>query len=90
MSNGLGKDFYLSYTPDIYPADQVIINGHPTRPPRYYDKLYDSEEPDQMATIKDRRILQMEKHAADNTPARLAEREQVKLAQLKQLKRELK
>ncbi len=88
MSNGIGKDFYLSYTSDIYPRDSVVINGHETRPPRYYDNLYDAEQPDLMEDIKNRRVQNMEKYAADNTPARLAERKQVKLAQLSQLKRD--
>ena len=88
-SNGIGKDHYLSYTGDIYPNDSVVINGHETRPPRYYDNLFKAEDPHTMETIQDRRIQQMRKHAADNTPDRLAEREKVKQAQLNQLKREL-
>jgi hypothetical protein len=88
MSNGIGKEFYRNYTSDIYPGDHVVINGHSTRPPRYYDNLFDQEKPDQMEIIKDRRNKNMEKHAKDNTPERLAERESVKLAQLKLLKRD--
>ncbi len=88
MSNGIGRDFYNCYTSDIYPADSVVINGHETRPPRYYDNLYDAEQPGIMEDIKNRRIKNMEKHRSDNTPARLAEREKVKMAQLKQLKRD--
>jgi hypothetical protein len=88
MSNGIGMDHYHRYTSDIYPADHVVINGHETRPPRYYDDLYAAQEPASMEEIKDRRIKQMELHAADNTPSRLREREKVKMAQLQMLKRE--
>lgn len=88
MSNGIGRDFYLSYTSDIYPADHVVINGFETRPPRYYDNLFDAEQPSDMEEIKDRRIEKMRKHSADNTPARLEDRKKVKLAQLKLLKRD--
>ncbi len=88
-SNGIGKDHYTRYRSDIYPGDRVVINGYQARPPRYYDKLFDSEEPDIMEEIKDRRIKGMQKHKADNTPARLCEREKVKLAQITNLKREI-
>lgn len=88
-SNGLGKEFYEKYKTDIYPQDRVIVRQHETRPPRYYDYLFDAEEPNIMEEIKNRRIIEMQKHEADNTPARLRDREKVKLAQLKQLKRVL-
>lgn len=88
MSNGIGLDFYNKYTDDIYPADHVVINGYETRPPRYYDDLYDASSPIQMEEIKSRRVDQMSRHVADNTPDRLKQREKVKMAQIKILKRE--
>lgn len=88
QSNGIGKEHYNNYHSDIYPADHVIINGHATRPPRYYDDLYDIQEPTSMENIKARRINNQEKHKKDNTPGRLLEREKVKMAQLQQLKRD--
>ena len=88
MSNGIGKEHITEYMSDVYPRDFVVINGHKTRPPRYYDNLYELEEPATMAAIKDRRCEEMESHKADNTPGRLAQREKVKLAQLAMLKRE--
>ena len=89
MSNGIGKDFYHNYRSDMYPRDTVVINGYERRPPRYYDNLYDAEEPDQLEAIKNKRVEGLAKHAADFTPARLRDREKVKLAQLKLLKRDL-
>lgn len=88
MSNGIGGEHFNQYKSDIYPADHVIINGYETRPPRYYDNLYDAENPESMESIKEKRILSMSKHAADNTPARRREREEVKLAQLNKLIRD--
>ena len=89
MSNGIGKDFYNKYRNDMYPRDSMVINGFEKRPPRYYDNLYDAEEPAQMEAIRNSRIERMQDHAADYTPARLLDREKVKLAQISQLKREL-
>jgi hypothetical protein len=88
MSNGIGKDFFEKYQGDIYPQDQVIINGYPTRPPRYYDDLFEQEAPATMEAIKLKRQEQYDLHRADNTPARLKQREAVKQAQLSMLKRE--
>lgn len=88
MSNGIGLEFYNEYRSDMYPRDSVVINGHEVRPPRYYDELYKLEEPELMEEIKEKRIQEMARHVADNTPDRLRERERVKQAQLKMLKRE--
>ncbi len=89
MSNGIGLEFFNKYSSDIYPADHVIINGHQTRPPRYYDDLYDAQDPAGMENIKDIRVKNMEKYEADNTPDRLEAKEAVKLAQIRNLKREI-
>lgn len=88
MSNGIGKDHYLNYTLDMYPRDTVVINGFDRRPPRYYDDLYDQEQPDLMEEIRQKRVERMHTHRKDNTPQRLEQREKVKMAQLNQLKRE--
>jgi hypothetical protein len=88
MSRGIGEKHYHRYTGDMYPRDSVVINGHETRPPRYYDELYKLEAPATLEAIKDKRCEQMELHQADNTRARLVAREKVKLAQLSMLKRE--
>ena len=88
MSNGIGGSHCSKFIDDMYPRDYVMINGHKTRPPRYYDQIFEKMEPATMAAIKDRRLQNFEKHAADNTPSRLLAREKVKMAQLQMLKRE--
>lgn len=84
---GLGYSFFRKYQADIYPWDEVIVNAHPQRPPRYYDSLFEEKEPEIFETIKELRCANMEKHKKDNTRARLAQREKVKLAQISKLKR---
>ncbi len=86
---GLGKNFLTKYMDDIYPWDEVIVNGHPTRPPRYYDNQFELSEPEQMELIRQRRIQVMENHIKDNTRPRLAQREAVKKAQTNKLTREI-
>lgn len=84
---GIGKSFLEQFGSDVYPWDEVIVNGFPQRPPRYYDNLYEHDQPEDMERIRADRIQRMEKHASDNTRARLAAKEKVKTAQSSKLKR---
>lgn len=54
MSNrpGIGHDWFQKYWRDVYPRDQVIINGKPSKPPRYYDQLLERIDPDMLAEVK--------------------------------------
>lgn len=84
---GIGHDFLSLYLSDVFPSDECIVNGHPTRPPRYYDNIYELSEPEQMETIRAQRIKIMEHYLPDNTRPRLRDKETVKIAQTKSLKR---
>lgn len=79
MSNrpGLGRFYYERYKHEIYPRDEVIVNGRAQRPPRYYDKLWEDENPDSMREIRRRRAAANAARAGDQTPERLATRERV-------------
>jgi hypothetical protein len=89
LKPGIGAGWLQEYVDDVYPWDEVIVNGHPTKPPRYYDKLYELDELEAMELIRRRREKDAKRRAKDNTPARLHAREKVKLAQAKQLTRRL-
>ena len=84
---GLGKTFFDEYQEDIFPHDECVVNGHPTRPPRYYDGIWEDQDPDSMELIKEQRIEAMSKFAHDNTRPRLAQREEVQQAKVKLLPR---
>jgi hypothetical protein len=91
MSNrpGIGADYFHRFGSDIYPLDEVIVNSHPTKPPRYYDKLFEIDNPEAMEEIREQRNDAREQYAHDNTRARLRAKEAVKTAQVEQLKRGL-
>lgn len=74
---GIGRGFFDDFKTSMYPHDRVIVNGKPAKPPRYYDKLYEKIEPDNMELIKTQRELDATLRYLDNTPARLAVREKV-------------
>ena len=38
---GIAKTWLDKFLTDVYPHDRVIVRGHETKPPRYYDKRYE-------------------------------------------------
>lgn len=82
-AKGLGNSWLTAYKSDVYPRDEVIVHGQIIPPPTYYDRQLSTLE---ITPIKERRKAKA-KLSPDNTPARLEARERVKLAQIKQLKR---
>ena len=58
MSNkgGIGQSYYENHKDEIYALDEIILaNGQKIKPPRYYDKLYDLEKPEELDIIKTKR-----------------------------------
>ncbi len=86
---GIGKSWYDKYKTDLFPRDECVIAGRIMKPPRYYAKMYQQEEPEQYEQIIKLREKFYEKHKQDSTWQRLGQREKVKHAQLTQLPRQL-
>lgn len=100
---GIGSDWYDAFHMDAFPSDFVIMDGEKRPIPRYYAKklekavqeLKDKREldkdyrPTQLEEVKDERKINARKHAGNNTPERLAVREEVLRLRLQQLHREL-
>lgn len=84
---GLGYEYFRRYWREMYPRDEVIVRGHPAKPPRYYDELLRQESPEMYERVKEARIRRAIEHAEDNTPDRLVVREKVKNAQFARLYR---
>lgn len=80
---GIGRPFLDKYKNDVYGYDRVLIRGHLSKPPTFYDRCLETLDPDEYArTLKKR--LKVKRHmllhrAADNTPERLDVRERCKL-----------
>jgi len=89
MSKGIGKRWLQIYHEDVYRHDHVISRGVKRRPPKYYDSEQKRRQPDRMEEIKYQRELNAQTTAHDATPERLAVRETVHLAKLRNLKRDL-
>lgn len=99
---GIGKGWYEKFKADVYPHDRVIVRGYPTRPPRFYDEQLGREDRSTLERLKIKRekengnrfvtdVLSDGRRirVADNSFPRLAVKEEVKKAQLKNLVRPL-
>jgi hypothetical protein len=86
---GIGKDWFDKYYNDLYPHDNVIINGKTFKVPRFYDKKYEEMEEKRFKEIKGKRIKDAMYWASDNTTERLEVKEKCKKRKLDLLERKL-
>lgn len=86
---GLGALWYQKFRTDVTTGDSVILEGQAMRPPRYYDKILSLENPVLSEETRMQRYETSLKYQEENTPERLATREQVTLARLNLKKRSL-
>lgn len=84
---GIGKEWFDKYKDDVYPSDELIVNSRITRPPRFYDDLYQIENDVVFREIKEERRRQQRDNKWNETRERLKVREKVKNAQINFLKR---
>lgn len=84
---GIGKKWFEQFASDVYPSDFVVVNGKKLKPPKYYDGLFEVEDPDAFNKIKGERRKSAKQHIDNNTPERLIIRERVQLNKLARLER---
>jgi hypothetical protein len=89
LKPGIGATWYEKYKSDVYPSDQVIIRNKETKPPRYYDKLFNRTNPLEFEAIQHNREKAAKEKFQDNTLERLQVKEKVTEAKLNLLKRKL-
>lgn len=71
---GIGKEWYDKYQSDLYNHDKCVVDdSFIARPPKYYDRLYDLQQPMHFASIKRKRAA-----AAKVNPENTSERREVK------------
>jgi hypothetical protein len=89
LKPGIGADWFKRFHTDVYPHDHVVVNGRTSKPPRFYDGQLEKMFPDLYDDVKHARFREAMLHLEDNTPDRLAVKEQVAQAKLSKLKRTL-
>ena len=70
---GIGSDWFAKFAGDVFPSDEVIVRGKATKPPRYYDNLFEVAEPEVAARVQAAR--RDNRSREDETPDRLSVRE---------------
>lgn len=93
MSNrpGIGRNWIEKYQTDTFPDDFIILDGKRFPVPDYYLRRLKDEDPKLYEEIKSDRVTKMEskQFAENSTPERLEVREKVKLASVKQKRKDL-
>lgn len=84
---GIGANWLRKYTSDVYPRDYVVVDGVKCKPPRYYDRIMERDNPALFEALQPDRVKSADIRAPDNTVERLKVRETVTLASINKLKR---
>lgn len=57
---GIGRQYYDEHKDEVYINQEIFLSnnkgGFKTRPPKYFDRLYESEHPEEMKEMKERRM----------------------------------
>lgn len=97
---GIGNNWIKKYSTDVYPSSEIINNGKRLTVPKYYDKIYAKDNPQQFELIKQERIKNIYRPIEyqrldgktvkidDNSDYRLRIREKNKLDKVNRLNRE--
>lgn len=89
LKPGIGYGWYKQFSSDIYPHDYVVINGRETRPPKFYDKKFADDFPEDFEALQFQRFVDAVDRFDDNTDDRLCVKEQVLEAKFSRLKRNI-
>jgi len=85
---GIASDWYDLFKRDLE-KDFLTMRGQKMRPPRFYDRCLHRDDPTAFDIKKNSRKAKALENAADNTPARLLAKRQIKERKLKILNRGL-
>jgi hypothetical protein len=91
LKPAIGKRWLEKFQSDVFPRDYVVINGVKTKPPKYYDRLFEKADPGAFSEIVAQRELSgySQKLLGEQSDARLAVKEQIAFARKSMLKRTL-
>lgn len=84
---GIGKAWFDLFQKDVFPFDEVVVRGMEMKPPKYYDRLFEIDNPDDFDKVKRKRTILGKELSGKEPETRLSVREEVQLARTKQLKR---
>lgn len=87
LKPGIGARWLEKYATDVFPEGRVVVRGHQSKSPKYYDKKYKEIDPFGYENLLFERHKEQQKRPQETSKERLATREKVTEARVKQLKR---
>lgn len=88
LKPGIGAEWYERWKGDCFPSDYLVVNGFKCKPPRYYDKRLERENPALYEEIKQRR-RDVAEDDDESSYRRLMDREKCQQARFKKLIRKI-
>ena len=85
LKPAIGKTWFDEFEGDCYPSDFITSKGKKFRVPKYYDKLLNQSDPEELERLKVERVTNARKRHKELTPKRLAQREECARQRLKRL-----
>lgn len=80
---GIGSEWFKKFGREVYPNNRVVMDGKPQRPPRYYDKLLEADNPEMLKEMQKER--KKWKNPDDETEERRQVREECARARINNL-----
>lgn len=75
---GLGHAWIEKYYAEVYPWDQVVINGQPQPVPKYYDRWYEEHYPLKWEFVKyNRKLKHLARNPYENCPEKLKKKKKI-------------
>lgn len=89
LKPGLGEMWFSQFEKDVFPSDECILpDGRRVKPPRYYEKLYVAKHGEEaFKPVKRARKRKAVEASAENSPERLAVREEIAAINQRRLER---
>jgi hypothetical protein len=90
LKPGIAQAWFDKFYADVYPHDAVVLEGgRKMKPPKFYDLKYEKLDPYKFEEVKMERVLRALSRPRDDSPERLAVKEEVLAAQINKLERSL-
>lgn len=86
---GIGRQWFEKFKGDVFPKDFITMRGVKMRAPKFYDRIFDVDNPDDFEDVKLRRKFRACEESHNSTWERLRVREEIQLRRIEQLKRGL-
>lgn len=86
---GIASKWYSQWKTDVFPSDSVVVRGREMKPPKFYVRQLEIDDPLTFRIVKKRRKENAKEFSEkpENSPSRRRIKEKVKFLTLKNLKR---